>query len=150
MTTWLDADGYRLAADRAYHPDTHVWVERRATGTVRVGLDPLGIETMGTLAHVELLPAGTVVERGAPLGTVEAEKFVGPLESPLTGTVRDINVDAIADPRIVHHDPFGSWLVELEPTDYEAEAATLMAGAAVKGWFTAKVAEYRVKGVLAE
>lgn len=150
MSELFEVAGYQLARDRSYHPDTHVWVKREAGGAVRFGLDPLGIETMGTLAQLELLPAGTSVERGEPLGTLEAEKFVGPLESPLSGTVLAVNGDAVADPRIVHDDPFGAWLVELNPADYAGEAAGLVAGDEIAGWFTAKLAEYRLKGVLAE
>lgn len=146
----LEIEGYRVATDRAYHPDTHVWVERRADGTVRVGLDPLGLETMGTLAQLALAPAGTVVERGDALGTLEAEKFVGPLESPLSGSVVAVNDAASDEPRSVHDDPFAAWLVELAPADFDREAPSLVAGDDIGPWFTAKVADYRLKGVLAE
>ena len=150
MTGRLEIAGYALDRDRSYHPDTHVWVARDANGVVRLGLDPLGLETMGTLAQLEFLPPGTVVDRGEPLGTLEAEKFVGPLESPLSGTVRAINHDMVADPRLVHDDPLAAWLVELDPADYAGEAASLIGGDEIEGWFTAKLAEYRLKGVLAE
>lgn len=146
----LEIEGYRLAPDRAYQPDTHVWVERRASGTVRVGLDPLGLETMGTLAQLELARAGTTVERGDALGTLEAEKFVGPLESPLSGAVVAVNDAVINDPRLVHDDPFAAWLLELDPTDFAAEASALVTGDDIAPWFTAKLADYRLKGVLAE
>ena len=150
MSELFDVAGYLLARDRAYDPDTHMWVKQEAAGTVRLGLDPLGLETMGTLAQLELLPAGTSVVRGEPLGTLEAEKFVGPLASPLTGTVLAVNADAVADPRIVHRDPLGTWLVELHPADCARESTSLVAGEEIVGWFTAKLAEYRLKGVLAE
>lgn len=146
----LEVAGYVLARDRAYHPDTHVWVKAAAGGRVRIGLDPLGIETMGSLAQVDLLPTGTSIERGEPAGTLEAEKFVGPLECPIAGTVVAVNAGAVADPRSVHADPLATWLLELEPADYEADAAALVAGDGIAGWFAAKVADYRRTGVLAE
>jgi glycine cleavage system H protein len=146
----VQIEGYRLAIDRAYDPDTHVWVERRASGTVRVGLDPLGLETMGTLAQLDLLGPGTAIGRGEALGTLEAEKFVGPLASPLSGTVVAVNDAAIRDPRLVHGDPFGVWLLELAPSDYETEASALVTGDGIAPWFTARLADYRLKGVLAE
>jgi len=146
----IEISGYHLALDRAYDRDTHVWVKREADGRVRIGFDPLGIETMGTLAQLDLLAPGTAVERGEPAGTLEAEKFVGPLECPISGTVVAVNADAVADPRMVHADPLATWLLELEPTDYAGEIAELVAGDAVAPWFAAKVADYRRKGVLAE
>jgi glycine cleavage system H protein len=150
MSEWLEIEAYRVAADRAHHPDTHVWVERRAIGTVRVGLDPLGLETMGTLAQLALVVAGTAIERGDALGTVEAEKFVGPLESPLSGSVVAVNDAAVADPRSVHDDPYATWLVELDPADFDGEAPSLVTGDDIRPWFVAKLADYRLKGVLAE
>jgi glycine cleavage system H protein len=147
---WLEVEGYRLAADRAYHPETDVWVERRPGGTVRIGLDPLGLETMGTLAHLDLATAGTAVDAGEAVGTLEAEKFVGPLASPLSGTVVAVNDDVVRVPRLAHDDPFGCWLVELEPADLDAELGSLVAGDDIAPWFAAKVADYRLQGVLAE
>lgn len=146
----IEVAGYSLDPDRSYEPDTHVWVQQAADGCVRIGLDPLGLETMGTLAQLDLLAPGAVVARGEPVGTLEAEKFVGPLECPLTATVVTVNHEAVADPRLVHADPLGAWLVELRPLDYEAEAADLVRGDSLAVWFTAKVADYRRKGVLAE
>lgn len=146
----LEVAGYRLRRDRAYDPDTHVWVQPVAGGRVRIGLDPLGIETMGTLAQLDLPAPGTGVRRGEPAGSLEAEKFVGPLECPVTGVVVAVNADAVADPRTVHADPFATWLVEVDPADYDGEAAELVAGGDVAPWFAAKVADYRRRGVLAE
>jgi glycine cleavage system H protein len=142
--------GYRLATDRAYDPETHVWVKQEANGRVRIGLDPLGIETMGTLAQLDLWEPGATVARGEPAGTLEAEKFVGPLACPISGTVVAVNAEAVADPRRVHADPFATWLLEVQPADYAAEATALVAGDDVAAWFEAKVADYRRKGVLAE
>jgi glycine cleavage system H protein len=146
----FDVAGYRLARDRAYDPDSHVWVKRDADGRVRIGLDPLGIETMGTLAQLELPLPGTAVTRGEAAGTLEAEKFVGPLECPISGTVVAVNAAAVADPRTIHADPLDTWLMEVDPTDYAGEIAELVAGDDVAPWFAAKVADYRRKGVLAE
>lgn len=146
----MQIEGYAVATDRAYHPDTHVWVVRQEGGTVRLGLDPLGLETMGSLAQLALSGAGTVVERGEAIGTLEAEKFVGPLASPLSGSVVAVNDAVVAEPRSVHDDPFAAWLVELAPSDLDGEAPALVAGDDVAPWFAAKVAEYRLKGVLAE
>lgn len=146
----IEVAGYRLDGDRAYDPETHVWVRETAGGRVRIGLDPLGLETMGTLAQLDLLPPGTVVARGEPCGTMEAEKFVGPLECPVSGTVVAVNPDAVADPRTVHADPLAAWLLELEPSHLAVDAAALVVGAAIAPWFAAKVADYRLKGVLAE
>jgi len=151
VSAWLEVQGYRLALDRAYDRDSHVWVQVLAPDRVRLGMDPLGVETSGTLAQLALVPPGTDVRRAEPLGTIEAEKFVGPLPAPLSGTVVARNEAAVADPGLVHRDPFGEgWLLELAPSDLEGELGLLVQGEKVTAWFEAKVADYRLKGVLAE
>lgn len=152
ITPSVDVQGYVLALDRGYEPETHVWVLVVAPDRVRLGMDPLGVETAGALAQLALVPLGTEVRRGEPVGSIEAEKFVGPLTAPLSGTVIAHNTAAVADPGLVHRDPLGDgWLVEVAPSDLDAERALLVEGAEhVPPWFEHKLAEYRLKGVLAE
>lgn len=149
---FVEIEGYRLARNRSYHPDTHVWVEPLSHDPIRVrlGLDALGLETTGTLAQLAIVPVGTRVERGAEFGSLEAEKFVGPLTSPLTGTVVAVNDDVIANPRRVQDDPLEAWFVELAPEDFEADAALLVSGDAITAWFREKLIDYRLRGVLAQ
>lgn len=149
--TAIDVEGYRLDPERLYQPDTHVWVQPVAGGRLRVGLDPLGVETLGTLAMLALGPPGTSVARGEPLGTMEAEKFVGPLAAPVTGLVTAVNDAVVSDPRLVHRDPLGAWLLELETTGPDEELSGLVTGeGAVRAWFASRLAAYRERGVLAE
>lgn len=151
-TPTVEVQGYELALDRGYEPETHIWVLVVAADRVRLGMDPLGVETGGALAQLALVPVGTEVRRGEPLGSVEAEKFVGPLQAPVSGRVVAHNEATIADPGLVHRDPLGAgWIVELEATDLDADRALLVEGVErVVPWFEQKIADYRLKGVLAE
>lgn len=150
--TLLEVEGYALALDRSYDPDTHLWVLLLRADRVRIGIDPLGVETSGTLAQLAFEPVGAPLRRGEPLGSLEAAKFVGPLVSPLSGVVLVHNVAALADPGLVERDPLGEgWLVELRPTELERELAGLVRGEQeISRWFRATVEEYRLQGVLAE
>ena len=144
--------GYSVALDRAYDGRGHLWVLRLPNDGVRLGMDPLGVETTGTVAHVALADVGTVLGAGDALGTVEAEKFVGPLATPLSGVVVARNDAVVGDPEALYRDPFGAgWLVELAPADLEAEWPDLVAGAErIVAWFAGEVERYRRDGVLAE
>jgi glycine cleavage system H protein len=150
----VEVRGYRLRLDRAYDPDTHLWALVVAPGRVRIGLDPLGVETSGTVAQLAPVPVGTAVRRGEPAGSLEAEKFVGPLPSPVSGTVVAHNDAVVADPGLVHRDPYDDgWILELvvEPSRLDEELPLLVAGAdQTVPWFERKLAEYREQGVLAE
>lgn len=142
--------GFRVEFGLGYDLDHHIWVEEREPGRVRVGMDPLGVETSGTLAQMAFAAVGTEVRRGEPFGTLEAEKFVGPLVSPLSGAVTAVNEAVAADPGLVDRDPYGAWLVELALTDPDELAALVREPADVVAAFEAKVTRYRIEGVLAE
>jgi glycine cleavage system H protein len=144
-------DGYEVVLDRAYDPESHLWVQRLDDARVRVGMDPLGVETSGTLAQLAFSPLGTDVTRGGPFGSLEAAKFVGPLVAPVSGTIAAHNEAALADPSVVERDPFGEgWLVELAVSALDSELALLVSGDAVRPWFEGELADYRLRGVIAE
>ena len=148
----VDVAGFAVALDRAYDPTGHFWVAGTdEPGRLRIGMDALGVETSGTLAQLAFLPVGEEVERGEPFGSLEAAKFVGPLTSPLSGTVTAHNEAVLSDPSLVDRDPYGTgWLVEVSPAD-PGELDGLVHGAdVIPAWFAAEVEDYRLKGVLAE
>jgi glycine cleavage system H protein len=143
--------GFHVRMDVAYDPESHMWVQSAPGGRVRIGLEPLEVEASGTVAAVTVEGRGTRLARGEQVGSLEAEKFVGPLRCPLSGVVAAVNEVVVEHPSKVDSDPYGSWLVELEPTNLDEETEHLVSGrAAIREWFSAQVSEYRLKGVLAE
>jgi glycine cleavage system H protein len=143
--------GFVVALDRGYDRVDHTWV-RVEGDRVRVGMDALAQEMAGDLAQLTLLPPGTPVSRGDELGSLEAQKFVGALRSPISGTIDAVNDAVLEDPRLVNTDPLGAgWLVVILPDDrLSAELAGLVSGDAIVAWYEAEVEDYRLKGVLAE
>jgi glycine cleavage system H protein len=143
--------GFGVALDRAYDPAGHFWISMLSEDRARIGMDALGVETSGTLAQLAFLPVGEALKRGEAFGSLEAAKFVGPLTSPLSGTVVATNDAVILDPALVERDPYGEgWLIELALTA-PSELGELISGAgAIPDWFAAEVEDYRLKGVLAE
>jgi len=143
--------GFAVETDLAYDLERHMWVSRQDSGVVRIGMDPLGLETSGTLAQLSFRPDGGVT-RGEPFGSLEAEKFVGPLVSPLSGRILAVNESAMADPGLVERDPYGQgWFIEIAPARLAEELAMLTHGAeAIVEQFGRKIRQYRIEGVLAE
>lgn len=151
MSEITEVAGFGVALDRAYDPAGHFWVTMVAPNRARVGLDALGVETSGTIAQLAFLAVGEQLKRGEAFGSLEAAKFVGPLNSPLTGTVAATNDAVVADPALVERDPYDAgWLVEVDIAD-PGEVGELISGAhPIRVWFEAEVEDYRMKGVLAE
>lgn len=143
-------EGYELAADRRYDPDANLWVAEYAPGRVRIGYDPLGAEITGDVVSISFVEVGSTIRRGEPLATVEAAKFVGPLNAPVGGVVVAVNTWLLGSPGAINVDPFGAWLVELGRAA-PVELDLLLAGeVAVTSWFTSAVRRFREQGALAE
>lgn len=143
--------GFAVRLDLAYDPASRTWLQRLDDGRVRVGIEPLEVEASGTVAAISLRPQGSPLRAGEEMGSLEAEKFVGPLNSPVSGTVDAVNQQVLAHPSEVDRAPYEAWLVEIVPDAGGWEAAALVEGPdAVRAWYQSAVHEYRQKGVLAE
>ena len=150
---WLvHVGGFPLALDLLYQAETHMWVLLTGGARARIGMDSLGIETSGTLAELSLPPVGAELVAGQPFGQLEAAKFVGPLVSPVTGTVLAVNEAVAADPGLAEREPYGAgWLIGAELSNPAEELSGLVRGAdEVARWFAAAVEDYRRTGVIAE
>lgn len=143
--------GFEVRTDRYYNMGSHIWVLVAANGC-RIGMDALGLETSGTVAHLSFGEVGVSLTSGDAFGSLEAEKYVGPLVAPLSGVVSAVNTAVSENPGLVQAEPYDAgWMIEVEPTDLDAELAQLVSGEeAIAEAFTKKVTEYRLEGVLAE
>ncbi len=151
MSEWRKVGEYLVDLDRHYDPRSHLWVKVLGDGLVRVGMNSLGVETVGEIVQIALKGVATRLARGRAFATLEAERFVGPLTMPISGMILVRNIAAVADPRIITRDPYGEgWLAEIEPLD-TAELGLLISGPeAVEAWFEKRVKEYRRKGALTD
>jgi glycine cleavage system H protein len=148
---WFEVGGYRLRADRHYDRDRHFWVELGpGSQTARVGFDPLGRETSGDIVEVSLVELGERVNRGEPFGNVEAAKFVGPLEAPVSGVVSDRNTQVVSRPGVLNEDPNEAWLVQLDLSDRSELLQLLTGEEQLRPWFAAEIERYRKQGAVAE
>lgn len=153
MSTMTTVRGFEVHLELAYAAGSHMWVEELDGPAARLGLDALGVQTSGSLAHVDLVPVGTEVVAGDPIGTVEADKFVGPLLSPLAGVVSQRNDAVMAEPGLVQHTPYGAgWLVVMDSpvAGWGDELSQLVRGPdLVQRWFEDEIRRLRREGVLA-
>jgi len=138
-------DSFDVPQDRHYHRVDHLWAQWDETSRrVRVGIDAMGLQSLGELAYVSLQEVGTKVGRGEPIGTLEAAKMTTPIVAPISGTVTARNTAVLEDPLRVNTHPYsGGWLVEMEPADWEQEAQDLVSGAGIPGWAASEAERFR-------
>jgi glycine cleavage system H protein len=109
-----------------YYSADHLWAKKE-DGSVRVGATDMAQQAAGPLLFVRIMPKGRQVESGKPLGTIETGKWVGPLKSPLSGTIVEVNEALKTQPKLLNEDPYGKgWLVVLQPSKLDDELKNLM------------------------
>ncbi|AEE47832.1 glycine cleavage system protein GcvH [Cellulomonas fimi] len=109
----------------------HEWLEDGSPATV--GITSTAAEALGDIVYLELPAVGEQIAAGAVVGEIESTKSVSELFSPVSGTVVEVNQDAVDDPSLVNSDPFGrGWLLKVDVAstgplltaeEYEAHAA---------------------------
>lgn len=91
----------------------HEWLTTGDPATI--GITATAAEALGDVVYLELPEVGAQVTAGAVCGEIESTKSVSEIYSPVTGTVVEVNDDAVADPSVVNSDPYGAgWLLRVE------------------------------------
>jgi glycine cleavage system H protein len=97
--------------------DSHEYA--RLDGDVAiVGISAFAVDQLGDIVFLELPEIGDAVEKGEKFGTVESVKAVEDLNSPLSGTVLEINAPLVDAPEQIGDDPYGEgWLLKVRVDD---------------------------------
>lgn len=143
-------DKYEIREHLYYDPANHFWMDVTGNSAV-IGLSPLIQETSGSFVAVQFVKQGASVKQYENIGTVEAEKHVGPLKSPLSGKVLLINEAVIENPRLINEQPYdGGWLMEIE-LDVGSELDTMISGEDnIREWFKSELKRFNDKGWIAQ
>lgn len=86
--------------------------------TATIGVTHFAQDSLGDVVYIDLPPPGTDLEQFAKFGEIESVKAVSDLFTPLSGTVTEVNQEAVDDPERVNTDPYGDgWLIKLRVDD---------------------------------
>lgn len=90
----------------------HEWI--RIEGDVAViGITDHAQDLLGDVVFVELPDAGTHLDAGDALASLESVKAVSEAFMPQAGTVREVNTDLESAPDAINADPYGSWIAKV-------------------------------------
>lgn len=129
------ASGFRFAGNIFYGP-AHTWARVEEGGSVRAGLDDFGQFVLGRVYSVELPPAGAELRRGEECWRVTHKAGETPVESPVSGTVKQSNAKLTQRPSLLNRDPYGDgWAVLIEPTDLGECLKGSLYGEKARGWY---------------
>jgi glycine cleavage system H protein len=110
--------GCELPEELYYLLDKHVWAQPMDGGVVRVGITSVAAKLSGgklSAVTVSARKVGKEVPQGKSVATLESSKYVGPVPSPVTGTLLRGNDALTDDPNLAVADPYGEgWVAELQ------------------------------------
>lgn len=116
---------YEFPEGLLYSKD-HLWAKIE-DGRVKVGITDFAQKMAGEIVFVRIMPKGKQVRAGQPLGTMETGKWVGPLKSPVSGTIVEVNTALRMQPKLLNTDPYGQgWVAIIEPSNLEEEKKNLI------------------------
>src|SRR4030042_1770382 len=127
---WLSLELYYAPFDTA-----HTWAKLEPENMVRVVLDDFAQKQAGELLFIRLFPAGKEVKQGQRFGTLETAKWVGPLLSPVSGKIAEVNDEVLKTPKLVNEDPYGKgWMIVVTPSELEEDLSRLVKGDEAVEW----------------
>lgn len=125
LETTVDKFTFKVATDRWYSAEG-TWVKPEGDHA-RIGLSDYLQQRSGDVAFAEIKPVGTRVAFGEELASIETIKVTISLDSPVSGTVVEVNPGMAAAPEAINQDPYeAGWLAVIEPADWEADKARLL------------------------
>lgn len=99
-----------------YYSESHEYV--RIEGEYGyIGITDYAQHALGNVVYVDLPEVDDEVEAGSEFGAVESVKAASDLNSPVSGTVVEVN-DALDDtPELVNSDAFANWIIKVRLSD---------------------------------
>ncbi len=130
-----------LPLDLYYKIEDHIWVRVEADGNVTLGFTDMAQTTAGGMLHVTFRPVGKFYPRGKVVALVESAKWLGPLRTPVAGTLIAVNEALPQDAGLINRSPYKrGWLARLEPENLGADLSELVTGEAAVAAYEAFMA----------
>ena len=133
--TPLRASASRVDEFTFYHSN-HCWVKVEDPMTLRVGMDYFLIKLMGEVKAIAMPVVGDTITQGKSCLDLTLEDLSVPLVSPITGSVKAVNLHLKSKPELITRDPWGvNWLLKVKPTNLAHDLENLIIGSHALSWY---------------
>jgi glycine cleavage system H protein len=138
------AEGQAAGLSRQMHESLfyhqhHCWAKVEDPDEVRIGIDDILAQLVGTIKAVVLPREGEEVQQGQCFSHLIHERHIMPLISPLSGSVSSVNAELKKYPSLVCGDPWqGGWLLTIKPYSLEHDLQSLLFGKRAREWYQKK------------
>ena len=96
----------------------HEWLLTLEDGNALIGITEFAQERLGDIVYLDLPDINSKLVKDEKLGAIESVKAVSDIFSPVSGSVIEVNQQAIDAPQLVNENPYSKgWLLKIKPTD---------------------------------
>jgi glycine cleavage system H protein len=108
------------------YSDTGLWI-RQEERLARIGLSDFAQQRNGDIAFANLQAAGSLLEAGDEIASIETVKVNVSLPSPVRGRIVEMNQALVESPELINQDPYGKgWMVVLQVEELEQQLRKLL------------------------
>ena len=104
---------------RLLYTKDHEWIDL-VNGKAKIGITNFAQSQLGDIIFIEFPNLGSKFSAGDVFGEIEAVKTVSELYMPISGVIKEVNIDLEDSPDFVNSDPYGDgWIIKIEPENIE-------------------------------
>jgi len=108
------------------YSEAGLWVRQEGT-LVRIGLSDFTQQRNGDIAFANPAPAGTMLDVGDEVASLETVKVDISLPSPVKGTIVQMNPALEQMPELINQEPYGrGWMAIIKVADLEHDTEMLL------------------------
>ena len=116
--------------DGLYYIESHEFIKVEGDFGF-IGITDYAQHELGNVVYVDMPDVDDEVSAGEEFGAVESVKAASDLNSPVSGTVVEVNDSLEDEPGLINKDAFANWIIKVQLSD-KSELDNLMDAAAYK------------------
>ena len=107
-----------------YYSESHEYVKVEGDFCY-IGITDYAQNALGNVVYVDMPEEDEEITAGDEFGAVESVKAASDLNSPISGTVIEVNNALENNPELINKDAFENWIIKVEMSD-KSELENLM------------------------
>jgi glycine cleavage system H protein len=120
--------GCVIVKDLHYSVTDNTWVKAEGD-VVTIGMTDIAQGLAGPILHAKTKAVGTARKKGRPIATVESGKWVGPVKSPVSGEIIEVNEGLAGDAQLINRSPYkDGWVVKMRADNLAEDMTGLLTG----------------------
>lgn len=123
-----EVQGCELPEDLYYDVEKDTWAKLLDNNIIMLGMTDVAQTQAGKILHVTFKKIGSIVQKRGNTATIESGKWVGPIPSPVSGEIVEVNEALLKDPLLLNISPYNdAWVSKIKAVDL-SELSSLLTG----------------------